>query len=668
MSTKPVVVYGASGYTGRLICEYLRELNVPFVAAGRNKDLLQDVVGKIPGIETAEHDIVEVEHSVEALTELFAGAQVVCNTVGPFIKFGPEVVEACAAAGAHYLDTTGEQDWLMAAQDRFGTTFADKGLLLSPGIAQMYTTGEIAANIALETPGLDTLDILVLWKGFPTYASIQTIFTILKAEWFHLQENQYVKVDPLAKWDVVVPGQHELGLAVPWGGTCHPVWFKNDPRVANVKVAGGVMNRTVMEAVVATTAAVESDIKTLPRDQWDDALAKVADQWASGHAAAGEPAAEHLGRLGARDRPARPQARGHPRQQQLQADRADAGLGGDVAAAAAAAAGRVRLGLPGVRAPRAARRAAPVRPRARPGGDRAPMSLVAYLDKGASLGPDAPCLTMGERSLSYAEVQDLSRRVAGALARSGVRPGDSVAILSGNDPHVVRLRLRDRPRRGGVVPGQPAQRGGGEPRAARALRLHGAALPAGLRAAGRPRSATGCRCSRRSCAWASTRATRRWRSGCPGSIRPTTTSSRRTTSSMLVGTGGTTGRPKGVRLTGRNVETMSALTLMSYPFEGRPTVPRARAADPRRRGAVLPGDGAGRGDRRHAGAGPRRVPRADRAAPGHAHVPAADADLHAARRTRRWTRRTCRRCSASGTARRRSRPTGWRRRSPGSGR
>jgi fatty-acyl-CoA synthase len=39
---------------------------------------------------------------------------------------------------------------------------------------------------------------------------------------------------------------------------------------------------------------------------------------------------------------------------------------------------------------------------------------------------------------------------------------------------------------------------------------------------------------------------------------------------MLVGTGGTTGRPKGVRLTGRNLETMSALTLMSYPFTGRP--------------------------------------------------------------------------------------------------
>ncbi len=39
---------------------------------------------------------------------------------------------------------------------------------------------------------------------------------------------------------------------------------------------------------------------------------------------------------------------------------------------------------------------------------------------------------------------------------------------------------------------------------------------------------------------------------------------------MIVGTGGTTGRPKGVMLTGRNLETMSAITLMGYPFEGRP--------------------------------------------------------------------------------------------------
>ena len=63
------------------------------------------------------------------------------------------------------------------------------------------------------------------------------------------------------------------------------------------------------------------------------------------------------------------------------------------------------------------------------------MRLVDFLDKGASLHPgDAPCLTMDGQSMSYADVQRLSWTVGRALARSGIRPGDKVAVLSGNDP------------------------------------------------------------------------------------------------------------------------------------------------------------------------------------------------------------------------------------------
>ena len=62
------------------------------------------------------------------------------------------------------------------------------------------------------------------------------------------------------------------------------------------------------------------------------------------------------------------------------------------------------------------------------------MRLIDYLDKGAALGPGAPCLTMGERDMSYADVQRVTWRVARALQRAGVKPGDKVAILSGNDP------------------------------------------------------------------------------------------------------------------------------------------------------------------------------------------------------------------------------------------
>ncbi|MBN6042285.1 DUF5938 domain-containing protein [Amycolatopsis sp. 195334CR] len=269
MASKPVVVYGASGYTGRLICEYLREYNVPFIAAGRDKARVQETIDHIPGLDTVEHEVVEVAHEVESLSELFDGAKVVCNTVGPFSEYGHEVVEACVRTGTHYLDTTGEQDWLISAEERYGTRMAEQGLLLSPGIAQMYTTGEIAAGLCLENPGLDTLDILVFWKGHPTVASTQTILVnAALSSAYHLVQNEYVAwpadVTPM---DVAVPGHHEIGLALPWGGTSHPVWFRRDPRVANVRAIGGVFDRALMQGVPQIVAAVLEQVKDLPLEE-----------------------------------------------------------------------------------------------------------------------------------------------------------------------------------------------------------------------------------------------------------------------------------------------------------------------------------------------------------------------------------------------------------------
>jgi short subunit dehydrogenase-like uncharacterized protein len=278
-SRKPVVVYGASGYTGRLVCEYLREYNVPFIAAGRDKAKLESAMThNVPGIETADYEVVTVDHDVKALTELFKGASVVCNMVGPFAKYGPAVVEACLAAGCHYTDTTGEQDWVMTCDEKYGENMAAKGLLLAPGIAQMYTTGEIAAQICLETPGIDTLDILVFWKGSPTVASTQTILVnAATAKAYYLEQKKYVEWPADGHiYDVTVPGQHQTGLALPWGGTSHPVWFKRDPRVANVKVLGGLFDRALMTGVPQIVAAVLEKVKDLPADKKYEILSQTA--------------------------------------------------------------------------------------------------------------------------------------------------------------------------------------------------------------------------------------------------------------------------------------------------------------------------------------------------------------------------------------------------------
>lgn len=280
MSSKyPVVVYGASGYTGRLVCEYLREYNIPFIAAGRSGDKIRAAMqANVAGIETARYEVVEVAHTTAALTTLFQGAQVVLNTVGPFAKFGHEVVQACLAAKCHYTDTTGEQDWLITLDQEYGARFAAAGLLLSPGIAQMYTTGEIAAQLCLETPGLDTLDIAVFWGGSPTIASTQTILVnAAMAKAYYLQQNEYVEHQPDAGlYNLAIPGQHEMALALPWGGTSHPVWFKRDPRVANVKVLGGVFNRPLMLGVPQIVAAALKATEDMNPDDRYAALAQTA--------------------------------------------------------------------------------------------------------------------------------------------------------------------------------------------------------------------------------------------------------------------------------------------------------------------------------------------------------------------------------------------------------
>jgi short subunit dehydrogenase-like uncharacterized protein len=73
---KPVFFFGANGFSGRLVAEFLREFNVSFIAAGRDRAKIMDVMSHDPGIETAEHEIAETAWSVDNLVKLFTGARV----------------------------------------------------------------------------------------------------------------------------------------------------------------------------------------------------------------------------------------------------------------------------------------------------------------------------------------------------------------------------------------------------------------------------------------------------------------------------------------------------------------------------------------------------------------------------------------------------------------
>ncbi|MBV8271017.1 MAG: long-chain fatty acid--CoA ligase [Cupriavidus sp.] len=198
------------------------------------------------------------------------------------------------------------------------------------------------------------------------------------------------------------------------------------------------------------------------------------------------------------------------------------------------------------------------------------MRLVDYLDKGAQLGADAPCLTMGETELSYGQVQRSSWRVARALRRAGIEPGDKVAVLSSNDAYAFSTVFGIS--RAGCVwcPINPRNEGSENAFVLDAfdcacLVFHGNYAPMVEQMRAQLPKLRVLVCLDQSLPFAPSMA--EWQEGVddePFDIAPPDDVA------MIAGTGGTTGRPKGVMLTGRNLETMSALTLMGYPFDGRP--------------------------------------------------------------------------------------------------
>ncbi|TRY33068.1 DUF5938 domain-containing protein [Aliiglaciecola sp. M165] len=281
-TTNEVVLYGASGYTGRLVAEFLREYSISFTAAGRDKARIEQSLATVPGIDTADYDIAEAPMEKAALTELFKGAKVVCNVTGPFVDYGDIVAEAALDAGAHYIDTTGEQPWVIRCQEHWGPLFAEKNLVCVPSMSYMYATSEIAAQYVLETPGIDTLDVLVLFKGIPTYASTQSFFSVLQHDAFYLQQGKYEKWQPGTSFEVPIPSEVMTALALPWGGMSHPVWFKDDHRVSNVRAIGGNHSRELMNMVLAATEDFEQNIRPLPQDEQKTILLSKADAMQSG--------------------------------------------------------------------------------------------------------------------------------------------------------------------------------------------------------------------------------------------------------------------------------------------------------------------------------------------------------------------------------------------------
>jgi len=112
-----VIVWGATGFTGMLVAEYLHRQygvgrDLRWAIAGRNRQKLEELRTAL-GADAAAVEIIESDsHDKESLMHLASQTSVVLTTVGPYALYGSDLVEACVANGTHYCDLAGEVQWI----------------------------------------------------------------------------------------------------------------------------------------------------------------------------------------------------------------------------------------------------------------------------------------------------------------------------------------------------------------------------------------------------------------------------------------------------------------------------------------------------------------------------------------------------------------------------
>jgi short subunit dehydrogenase-like uncharacterized protein len=144
-----IVVFGATGYTGRLTAERLAAQGERPLLAGRSESRVRELAERLGDLEWRVADVDRPE-SVGALLE---PGDVLLSTVGPFARWGEPALRAAIAAAGVYVDSTGEPPFIRRVFDEFGPPARRAGATLLPAMGYDFVPGCLAGALALEQAG-----------------------------------------------------------------------------------------------------------------------------------------------------------------------------------------------------------------------------------------------------------------------------------------------------------------------------------------------------------------------------------------------------------------------------------------------------------------------------------------------------------------------------------
>jgi short subunit dehydrogenase-like uncharacterized protein len=203
------MIYGANGYTGRLVVEEARRRGLAPIIAGRRREPTL-AIAKANDLEARSFDLADARAHLGGVTTLLLCA-------GPFSQTNGPALDACLAEGVHYLDITGEIQVFEASLGRDAEARA-RGIVVLPGTGfDVVPSDCLAARLKAELPGATSLE-LAFSGGTPSAGTAKTMLEALP-EGGLVREAGALKKVPTA-WkstDVPFSDRTRHAMSIPWG-------------------------------------------------------------------------------------------------------------------------------------------------------------------------------------------------------------------------------------------------------------------------------------------------------------------------------------------------------------------------------------------------------------------------------------------------------------------
>ncbi|MBA1275716.1 saccharopine dehydrogenase family protein [Stutzerimonas azotifigens] len=171
---RTLLIYGATGYTGRMAVERAEGLGLNLEIAGRNEDRLAHLAEQL---EIPYRVFAADAQAAEALD----GVDVLLNVAGPFVQTAEALMHACMKAGVDYLDITAEINIYRLAE-RLGAQAAKAGVMLLPGVGwDVVPTDCLAMHVAQRVASPHALSIALQVPGSMSRGSAMSVSEIIGA-------------------------------------------------------------------------------------------------------------------------------------------------------------------------------------------------------------------------------------------------------------------------------------------------------------------------------------------------------------------------------------------------------------------------------------------------------------------------------------------------------